>query len=51
VGGFVLLTDGFNNDLARAFQGGEGFVLSKPIDDAEVQRICRAIEERAVFAS
>jgi signal transduction histidine kinase len=47
VGGFVLLTDGFDTDLARAFQGSEGFVLSKPIDDAEVLRICRAVEERA----
>jgi CheY-like chemotaxis protein len=46
VGGFVLLTDGFDTDLARAFQGSEGFVLSKPIDDAEVLRICRAVEER-----
>ncbi len=47
VGGFVLLTDGFDTDLARAFQGSEGFVLSKPIDDAEVLRICAAVEDRA----
>jgi signal transduction histidine kinase/CheY-like chemotaxis protein len=47
VGGFVLLTDGFDNDLIRAFEGGEGFVLSKPIDESEVHRICRAVEERA----
>lgn len=46
VGAFVLLTDGIDADLARAFQGGEGFVLSKPIEDAEVLRICRAVEER-----
>ena len=51
VGGFVLLTDGFDNDLARAFQGGEGFVLSKPIDETEVQRICRAVEERATVSN
>ena len=50
VGGFVLLTDGFDTDLARAFQGSEGFVLSKPIDEAEVLRICRAVEERAGLA-
>jgi len=47
VGGFVLLTDGFDTDLARAFQGSEGFVLSKPIDEEEVLRICRVVEERA----
>ncbi len=46
VGAFVLLTDGFDTDLARAFQGGEGFVLSKPIDDAEVLRVCTVVEER-----
>ena len=46
VGAFVLLTDGFDTDLSRAFQGSEGFVLSKPIEDAEVLRICTAVEER-----
>jgi signal transduction histidine kinase len=46
VGGLVLLTDGFNNDLAQAFRGGEAFTLTKPIDEAELQRICRSIEER-----
>jgi hypothetical protein len=51
VGGFVLLTDGFDTDLARAFQGSEGFVLSKPIDEAEVLRICGAVEERAGLAA
>jgi len=51
VGGFVLVTDGVDTDLARAFQGGEGFVLSKPIDEAEVHRICRMIEERAALGA
>jgi len=46
VGGFVLLTDGLDADMARAFQGGEGFVLTKPIADADVLRACRTIEER-----
>jgi signal transduction histidine kinase len=46
VGAFVLLTDGFDTDLSRAFQGSEGFVLSKPIEDAEVLRVCAAVEER-----
>jgi signal transduction histidine kinase/CheY-like chemotaxis protein len=47
VGGFVLLTDGVDTDLTRAFQGGEGVVLSKPIDETEVLQLCRAVEERA----
>jgi signal transduction histidine kinase len=51
VGAFVLVTDGFDTDLDRAFQGGEGFVLSKPIDEAEVHRICRTVEERAVIGA
>ena len=51
VGGFVLLTDGYDNDLARAFQGGEGYVLSKPIDEAEVHRICRAVEEQSAVSN
>ena len=50
IGGFVLLTDGFDTDLARAFQDSEGFVLSKPLDEAELHRVCRALEERALVA-
>jgi signal transduction histidine kinase len=46
VGGFVLLTDAFNSDVGRAFRNSEGFVLSKPIDETELHRICRAVEDR-----
>jgi signal transduction histidine kinase len=51
IGGFVLVTDGFNNDLARAFRAGQGFTLGKPIDENELFRICRIIEERAAVSS
>lgn len=51
IGGFVLVTDGFNNDLARAFRAGQGFTLGKPIDEIELYRICRIIEERAAVSS
>lgn len=51
IGGFVLVTDGFNNDLARAFRAGQGFTLGKPIDETELYRICRIIEERAAVSS
>ena len=46
VGGFVLLTDAFNSDVGRAFRNSEGYVLSKPLDETELQRICRAVEDR-----
>ncbi len=51
VGSFVLLTDGVDSDLARAFRAGEGFVLSKPVNDNELLRIRRTVEERAVVRS
>ncbi len=47
VGGLVLLTDGFNDDVVQSFRGGEAFTLSKPIDERELQRICHNVEERA----
>jgi GAF domain-containing protein len=46
-GSFVLLTEGYDADLARAFQGGEGYVLSKPVDASELLRICETVGERA----
>jgi signal transduction histidine kinase len=46
VGGFVLLTDAFNSDVGRAFRNSEGFVLTKPVDETELYRICRAVEDR-----
>ncbi len=47
VGGLVLLTDGYSNDLADSFRDGEVLMLPKPIDEAELYRICRSVEERA----
>jgi signal transduction histidine kinase len=46
VGGFVLLTDAFNSEVGRAFRNSEGYVLSKPVDETELHRICRAVEDR-----
>jgi len=46
VGGFVLLTDAFNSDVGRAFRNSEGYVLTKPVDEIELHRICRAIEDK-----
>lgn len=50
VGAFVLVTDGFE-EISRRFQASDGFILKKPIDPAELQRICRAIEDRATVAA
>jgi signal transduction histidine kinase len=47
VAGFVLLTDGFDADLARVFPGGEGIVLPKPVDEADLHRVCHIVEERS----
>ena len=47
VAGFALLSDSFDPDLARVFQKGEGFVLPKPLDEADLHRVCHAIEERS----
>jgi signal transduction histidine kinase len=46
VGGFVLLTDAFNSEVGRAFRDSEGFVLTKPVDETDLHRICRAVEDR-----
>ena len=46
VGGLALLTDGFTDQPVRSFRGGEALTLSKPIDEAELQRVCRSVEER-----
>jgi signal transduction histidine kinase len=43
---FVLLTQGYDADLSRAFQGGEGFVLNTPIDDAQLIQVRERIEAR-----
>lgn len=45
VGAFVLLTDGYDPDLGRAFRRGEGYVLSKPLQDAEADRIMGQVED------
>ena len=46
-GSFVLLTDGHDPALSRAFSGAEGFVLAKPLADAELDRVMDQVEDRA----
>jgi GAF domain-containing protein/CheY-like chemotaxis protein len=44
VGGFVLLSDGFDADLATDFEEGGRFVLPKPVQEADLDRVLRTIE-------
>ncbi len=46
IGAFVLLAEGHDSELSRAFKGGDGYLLSKPLDEAETQKLLLTIEER-----
>lgn len=46
VGAFVLVTEGFDADLSRAFKGSDGYLLSKPIEEAEIHKLLASIEAR-----
>ncbi len=44
VGGFVLVSDAYNSELAADFEGDHRFVLSKPFQEADLDRILGNIE-------
>ena len=44
VGGFVLVSDGYDPELAADFEGDGRFVLPKPIQEGELARVLRSIE-------
>jgi CheY-like chemotaxis protein len=44
VGGFVLLSDSYNADLSADFAGDRRFVLAKPIDERQLDRVLEAIQ-------
>ncbi|HLY19050.1 MAG TPA: GAF domain-containing protein [Bryobacteraceae bacterium] len=44
VGGFVLLSDAFNAELAADFAGDRRFVLAKPVDEKQLDRVLEAIQ-------
>jgi CheY-like chemotaxis protein len=46
VGGFVLLNDGYDAELTADFEGEGRFVLAKPIQETDLDRILRLIEPR-----
>ncbi len=49
VGGFILLSDGYDVELSNDFSGDGRFVLPKPVIETELDRILRTID-RAVSA-
>ena len=50
VGGFVLLSDGYNAELAADFEGDGRFVVAKPVQEADLERVIRAIDSPPVPA-
>ncbi len=41
---FVLLTEGIDEGLVRVFEGADGHLLRKPIDEADVEQLLSQIE-------
>jgi CheY-like chemotaxis protein len=44
VGGFILLSDGYDTELSNDFSGDGRFVLPKPVLEPELERILRTID-------
>ncbi len=44
---FILLTEGYDTDLSRSFQDEEGYIVTKPIQEAELDRVISAVAIRA----
>jgi CheY-like chemotaxis protein len=44
VGGFILLSDGYDAELASNFEGYNRYVLAKPVQDPELERVLRDLE-------
>jgi CheY-like chemotaxis protein len=44
VGGFVLLSDGYDAELSADFEGDGRFVLAKPLQEKELERVLQLVE-------
>jgi GAF domain-containing protein/CheY-like chemotaxis protein len=44
VGAFILLSDRYDAELCADFEGDGRFVLSKPLQDSELEQVLRALE-------
>jgi CheY-like chemotaxis protein len=51
IGMFVLLSEGYDAELARTLEENGGFLLGRPIQEAELDRVLKAIEGRVPNAS
>jgi GAF domain-containing protein len=47
VGGFVLLSESYDAELSANFEGDGRYVLPKPVQDAELERVLSGIENAA----
>ena len=43
VDAFILMTEGFDASLAQAFSNGNGYFLTKPLQDADLDRVLESI--------
>jgi CheY-like chemotaxis protein len=48
---FVLVSEGFDPDLARSFATGEGWVVGRALEHEEVERVVAAIDSRPARAA
>ena len=46
LGAFVLMTEGYDAELSRAFHGGEGFILRKPVNPPDLDRLLETIQAK-----
>jgi CheY-like chemotaxis protein len=44
VGGFILLSDGYDPELSADFEGDGRFVLPKPLQEAELERVLKLVD-------
>jgi GAF domain-containing protein len=49
VNGFVLLSDGYDAELASNFEGYNRYVLAKPVQETELERVLRDLEPSMPF--
>ena len=45
--GFILLSDGYDAELSADFEGDGQFVLAKPLQEKELERVLQSIEPRS----
>lgn len=47
VGGFILLSDGYDSELSADFEGEGRFVLAKPVQEPDLERVLKTIDRMA----